>query len=395
MTTSRREFLACAGAAAGVLVAGGLAPKPRSSPERRGSPLKLLILGGTGFLGPHVVWDALEHGHEVTLFNRGQTNPELFAEIETLTGDRYGDYASLQAEIAKGRRWDGVVDTFAYVPKVVEDAIGVLGPGIGRYVLISTMSVYAGNDTPGADESDTLAAVSDETAAAIPTHREVGANYGAMKARCEAAAERLMPGRVANLRPGLICGPRDTTGRFSYWPIRAAEGGTMIAPGRPSDPIQIIDVRDLARFTVRCIEQGIAGVYNAITPEGELTIGAAVDASIQAAGSGAEAEWIDAGFLASQGVQAWQHMPAWVSSSTPGYAGFGRQSSARAHAAGLTCRPALETARGVLEYFRTRGPELEAERGAEFVAEWRRTVRGGLPAEREAEVLAAWLKQNG
>ena len=388
MTTTRRDFLAQAGLAAGALA---VAPAAFGAP-RTNKKLKLLILGGTGFLGPHVVWDALEHGHEITLFNRGQTNPELFSELETLTGDRYSDYASLEAEIARGRKWDGVIDTLAYVPKVVEDAINVLKPGIDHYVVVSTVSVYASNDVPGMTEDAELATVSDDVAAGIPTHREVGMHYGAMKARCEAAADRLMPGQVANVRPGLICGARDTTGRFSYWPIRASEGGTMIAPGTPTDPVQIIDVRDLARFINRTIEDRATGAFTVVTPPGEVTMGDVIEGSIKAAGADTTPEWINADFLAAHGVQPWQDMPAWVPTSTPGYAGFGLASTARAQAAGLTCRPVRDTALAALEYYRTRPDILAESMGEEFDrAQLEQRIRGGLTPMREAEVLKAWM----
>ncbi len=396
MTTTRREFLAQAGLAAGALTAAGLAPHAAGLPLGNRKNLKLLILGGTGFLGPHVVWDALEHGHEITLFNRGRTDPDLFSDLETLTGDRYSDLSALEAEIASGRRWDGVIDTFTYTPGVVEDAVNVLKPGIDHYVVVSTMSVYASNDEPGADESAPLAEVADDVADAIKTHREVGVHYGAMKARCEAAAERLMPGAVAYPRPGLICGARDTTGRFSYWPIRGSEGGTMIAPGTPDDPIQIIDVRDLARFINRVIEDKSTGPFNVVNAASEVTMGSVVRDCIAAGDAGTEAEWLDAEFLASQGVQAWQQMPAWVPPTTPGYSGFGLAATGRARKAGLVCRPVRETADAVLEYYRSR-PALLAERmGEEFDrGQWERRIRGGLAPEREAEVLRAWSTRDG
>lgn len=396
MARSRREFLAQAGVTAGMLAAAGVAP---SAFARLARPAKrrLLILGGTGFLGPHLVWDALDRGHEVTIFNRGRTAPDLFEgrAVETLLGDRYGDYASLEEAVANGRTWDAVIDTFAYVPKVVEDAIAVLRPAIQQYVVISTMSVYASNDEVGADESAAVATVTDEVAAGIPTHREVGMHYGAMKARCEDAASRLMPGAATNLRPGLICGARDTTGRFTYWPVRASEGGTMIGPGTPADPVQIIDVRDLARFTLLACEDGLTGAFNVITPQGKETIGSVIEGSIAAADAATEVEWVPADFLAARGVQAWQQMPAWLPPTTPGYAGFGRQSAAKAEAAGLRCRPVGETAAYALNYYRHRAPEIAEEHGEEAAEQWRIRVRGGLDFETEQAVLEQWRRENG
>lgn len=391
MTTTRRDFLAQAGLAAGALA---LAPSALAHTTRSSKKLKLLILGGTGFLGPHVVWDALERGHEMTLFNRGRTDPELFGDLETLTGDRYSDLSALEAEVAKGRRWDGVIDTFTYTPNVVADAVNVLKDAVDHYTVVSTMSVYAGSDTPNADESAQLAEVADDVAAGITSHRDVGMHYGAMKARCEAAAEALMPGRVASPRPGLICGARDTTGRFSYWPVRASEGGTMIAPGTPGDPIQIIDVRDLAAFILTLIENKASGPYNVVNAPRDVTIGSVVNDCIAAGQAGTQAEWIDAAFLASQGVQAWQQMPAWVPPTTPGYAGFGLASTERAKAAGLTCRPIKATAEAVLEYYRSRPAALAEQRGDDFNRQqWEQRIRGGLDPMREAQVLKAWMDQ--
>lgn len=398
-SSTRREFLGqAAGVAAGAAMMGvgpsALAQTRSAMEQPAGKKLNLLMLGGTGFLGPHVVWRAVERGHTVTLFNRGRTGPEMFPDLEHIEGDRYSDLSNLEAAVADGRTWDGAVDTFAYVPSVVTDMMNVIADAVGHYSLVSTISVYPSNDTPGADESAPLAEISDEEAAAIPTHREVGVNYGAMKARCEQAGEAGMPGRITNVRAGLIVGARDTTGRFTYWPVRASEGGTMIGPGNPSDPLQVIDVRDLANFIVLSIEKKLSGPYNAISPAGHFTIGDVVNTSVKVANAGTEVEWIDADFLAANGVQAWQHMPAWVSPTTEGYAGFGMMDCSKAMSAGMTIRPLKETIESALEYYRTRGPEIAAERGEEFGAQWLRSVRGGLPAEQEAEVLKAWAERD-
>jgi len=266
----------------------------------------------------------------------------------------------------------------------------VIRDAVQHYTLVSTVSVYADFGTVGADESAPLAEVPDDVAAGIKSHREVNEHYGAMKARCEKAGEDGMPGRIANVRPGLIVGPRDTTGRFTYWAVRGSEGGTMIAPGDPKDPIQVIDVRDLADFIVLAFERKLSGAYNAISPAGMFTIGDVVESAIRVGDAGTEAEWIDADFLAAHGVNGWQHMPAWISQSTPGYEGFGTNNCEKATKAGMTIRPMDETMRATLEYYRTRGPELVAERGEEFGAQWRQSVRGGLPKELESQVLEAW-----
>lgn len=392
LTTTRRRFLA---RASGIAAAAACAPAPlalaRTRLGARGAakPMKLLMLGGTAFLGPHIVWEALARGHEVTLFNRGRTNPELFGDLEQLTGDRYGDLASLEAAVGAGRTWDAAIDTFAYVPRVVTDAIEVLRPAIQQYVVVSTISVYADSATPGADEDAPLAEVADEIAADIHRHTEVGMHYGAMKARCERAAEEGMPGRVTSVRPGLIVGPRDTSGRFTYWPVRASEGGTMIGPGDGSDPTQFIDVRDLAAFIVRCVERKHVGAYNADRPAGATTMRDLIEACRRIADAQCEVEWIPGEFLLARGVRPWQELPAWVPPEGE-YAGFGRRSTERAGAAGLRIRPLEQTVRATLEYYRTRGPEIDAEHGAEAGTDWRRRVRGGLAAAREEGVLREW-----
>lgn len=393
--STRRTFL---GQAAGVAAALGLSPMALAQARsvmtgRAPKALDLLMLGGTGFLGPHIVWRAQERGHNVTLFNRGQTGPDLFPDLDLINGDRYSDLSGIESAVKDGRTWHGAIDTFAYVPGVVTSMIGALGAAIQHYTMVSTVSVYADSDTPGADESAPLALVSDEVAAGIATHREVGEHYGAMKARCEKAGEGLMPGRFASIRAGLIVGPRDTTGRFSYWPVRATEGGTMIGPGDGTDPIQVIDVRDLADFIVLCFEQKLDGPFNAISPAKMFTIGDVVASANRVADAGTEVEWVDADFLEQHGVQAWQHMPAWVPPTAPGYAGFGLSSCERATKAGMAIRPMDETMRATLEYVNTRGPELAAERGEEFGQQWRRQIRGGLPPEMEAQVLKAWFER--
>lgn len=394
--STRRTFL---GQAAGVAAALGFSPMALAQGRammtgKAPKALDLLMLGGTGFLGPHIVWRAQERGHNVTLFNRGQTGPDLFPDLDLINGDRYADLTGIEAAVKDGRTWHGAIDTFAYVPSVVTNMMKALDGAIQHYTTVSTVSVYADSNTPGADESAPLAEVSDEVAGAIPTHREVGEHYGAMKARCEKAGEEAMPGAVANIRAGLIVGPRDTTGRFSYWPIRATEGGTMIGPGDGTDPIQVIDVRDLADFIVLCFEQKLAGPFNAISPAKMFTIGDVVASAIKVADAGTEVEWVSADFLEENGVQAWQHMPAWVPPTAPGYAGFGLASCEKATKAGMKIRPLDETMKATLEYVNTRAPEIVAERGEEFGTQWRKQVRGGLPPELEARVLKAWMDRS-
>jgi 2'-hydroxyisoflavone reductase len=386
---TRREFMVTAG---GIAVGAAFVPSALAAVGRRreDAKLKILILGGTGFLGPSIVKRAQEAGHELTLFNRGKTGPDMFPELEHIEGDRYTDLSGLEKAVAEGRKWDAVIDTFTYVPKTVTDAMDVLLPAMGQFVVISTTSVYASSDEAGMDEGGALATVTDEVAAGIETHQQVGMHYGAMKARVEKAAEERFPGRVTVIRPGLIVGPRDTSGRYTYWPARASEGGTMIGPGTGADFVQVVDVRDLGDFTVTCIERKHLGVYNAVSPDGKFTIKDVVDSCVRVAGAGTSVEWVDAEFLAAQGVQAWQHMPAWVPNDAPGYRGFGRMSTAKSIAAGLKTRDLDETNRDTLAYYTERAKELEAERGAEFVVGWRKQIRGGLDPALEATALEAW-----
>lgn len=396
MTTTRREFLGQAGAIgvsaalAGGALGAGVLPRGRKR-------MKILMLGGTGFAGPQMVKRALANGHEVTLFNRGKTAPEMFPDLEHVQGDRYTDLSGLEKLVADGRRFDAVIDTFTYVPKTVTDAMDILLPAMGQYVVISTTSVYADRSTVGMDEEAPLATVSDEIASGITSHREVMAHYGAMKARVEKAAEERFPGRVCVIRPGLIVGERDTTGRFTYWSVRASEGGTMIAPGSGDDYVQFIDVRDLGDFTITCIERKHMGAYNGISPAGKWTIRDVVDSAIRVAheqtSSQTTPEWVDEEFLGANGVQMWRDMPLWVPNSVEGYQGQGRLSTARSIKAGLKTRTLDESHSGCLRYFMERGAEVEAERGDEFAAQWRARIRGGLAAEKEREVLALWRER--
>jgi 2'-hydroxyisoflavone reductase len=361
--TNRREFLAVtSGALLGVGTIGA------SGSERAREPKTILMLGGTGFLGPPTVEAALRRGHKVTLFNRGKTRPGLFPDLEKLHGDR--DKDDLKA--LEGRKWDAVVDTSANVPRWVKKAAAVLGPNIGHYIYVSSISAYDDLSKPGTDESAPVSTIQDTTTEKIDAR-----TYGALKALSEKAAESTMPGKVAVVRPGLIVGPEDPSDRFTYWPVRVARGGEVLAPGAPDDPIQLIDVRDLGAFLVRLIEDRTTGVFNALGPDKTLTMGRMLAACKDVSGSDATFTWADAEFLAKQGVHAWSDMPAWVPSGGE-TAGFARVSNARAIAAGLAFRPIADTARATLDWFRT----LPEDR--------RSKLRAGLTPEREAKVLAAW-----
>ncbi len=383
MGITRRDFVrlsAATGATVGLSGSLGSA-LARQAAASGGAPAggakRLLILGGTAFLGPEIVAAAKQRGWTITLFNRGKTHPEFFPELEKLRGDRKNDLKSLE-----GRDWDYCVDTSGYVPRHVRDSATLLRDHVKQYVFISTISVY-GESVPkvGTDENDPTGALPEGT---DPTTEAVsGATYGPLKALCEKAAEESMPGRVTNIRPGLIVGPTDPTDRFTYWPVRVAKGGDVLCPGTPSDPVQVIDVRDLAEWTVQCLERGLVGVYNATGPEGGMPIGQMLEACKRAAGPSCDAKflWGDAKFLEEQKVGPWQDMPTWVPPDGE-MAGFSRIAVAKAIAAGLKFRPIEDTARDTLAWWKT----LPAERQAK--------LKAGISPEREADALAA-LKARG
>jgi 2'-hydroxyisoflavone reductase len=323
--------------------------------------LSLLILGGTKYLGPELVNEAQARGHVVTLFNRGKTNPQLFPDVEKLRGDRNGDLKSLE-----GRSWDAVLDTSGYVPKQVADSAGLLAKNVAQYVFISTISVYPDGIKPGSDETAAVQTVPD------PTSEDVQKYYGGLKALCEAAAAA-MPGRVTNVRPGLISGPGDPTDRFTYWPVRISRGGDVLAPGSGEDPAQLIDVRDLAAWAITAIERKHVGVFNALGPARKMTMREMLEGCRRGVGSDARLVWADAKVLEKNGVGPWMDMPVWTGDDV----GFASISNARAVAAGMTFRPIDETAKDTLAWFKTLPPERQAK------------LQAGLTPEREGKVLAA------
>jgi len=319
--------------------------------------MRLLVLGGTKFLGRHAVEAALADGHEVTIFTRGQTNPELFPEAEHLTGDRDGGLGALA-----GRTWDGVVDTSGYVPRVVRQSAELLRASVGRYVFVSSISVYADPSRP-LDESSALDALQD------PFSENVEADYGALKAACERVVEELLGERGTNVRAGLIVGPYDPTDRFTYWPRRLAEGGDVLAPGDPAAPVQFVDARDLGAWLVRLAEDGPGGVFNATGPVEPLTLGALLDEANAAIGAGARLVWIDDATLLEAEVGPWMELPLWL----PGdeHAGMMRAGNRRAIEAGLRFRPVAETVLDTLAWSREAGeqrPTLTREKERELLA---------------------------
>jgi 2'-hydroxyisoflavone reductase len=386
MTLDRRRFVV--GTLAGSIAAGLAAacgarkdqevatmptPAPAPAPPAKKT---ILVLGGTGFLGPHVVTTALARGHTVTLFNRGKTHPSLFPEVEKLHGDRDGHLEALA-----GRRWDAVVDPSGYLPRLVKASAELLAPSIGHYVFISTISVYDKENVVNADESNPVATLAD------PANEDVKANYGALKALCERAAEAAMPGRVANLRPGLIIGPGDPTGRFSHWPTRLAAGGEVLAPGDGATPVQYIDGRDLGAWIVRVIEDKTVGTMNALGPASRVTIKQVLDECNRALGGKAQLTWVDAGFLDKQGVEGWSELPMWIDNKGD-FAGFGTLSNARAVKAGLVFRPVGETAKDTLAWLDAASVEGAAD--GLTAAQRTKARTSGIAPEKEAKVLAAW-----
>jgi 2'-hydroxyisoflavone reductase len=327
--------------------------------------MKILIIGGTIFLGRHLVDAAGERGHEVTLFNRGQHNPDLFPEVEKLRGDRDGGLDAL-----RGRRWDAVIDTCGSFPRVVRASAELLADAVGHYTFISSMSVYADLAAPGSDERSPVGIIADETVEEV-----TGETFGPLKALCERAVEAAMPGRALIVRPGLIVGPHDPSNRFTYWPHRVAQGGDVLAPDGPAHPARFIDARDLAAWTLRMIESGATGTYNARGPNETLTFGELLDTCKAITGSNARFVWVDEQFLLNAGVTPYTEMPLWIP-NLPERAGFYSVNSGKAIAAGLTFRPIAETIRDTLAWDATQPPDAPRP--------------SGLRPERERALLAAW-----
>ena len=326
--------------------------------------MRILIIGGTRFLGRHLVESALERSHEVTLFNRGKSNPNLFPQLETILGDREQDVEKL-----KGRIWDAVIDVSGYLPRIVHLSAEVLKESVARYVFISSISVYEDFKQTGIDESYPVGKLQDEMVEEI-----TGETYGPLKALCEKVVQDIYREGALIIRPGLIVGPHDPTDRFTYWPVRIARGGDVLAPQKPEAPIQVIDVRDLSNFILKLIQENASGVYNATGPDYELNIGKLLDVSKQVTGSNANIHWASVDFLNQHKVEAWSDMPTWVPDDEEGV-GFSRVDVSKAIEAGLRFRPLEETVRDTLAWAQTRPADHE----------W----RAGLTAEREAQVLAA------
>ena len=328
--------------------------------------MNLLILGGTKFLGRHLVEAALAAGHSVALLNRG-TRTGLFPAVEELRGDRSQGREGLQA--LRGRRWDAVIDTCGYVPRLVGLSAEMLRDAVGRYVFISSISVYAEfADAP--DESSPVAKLAD------PSSEDIPRDYGALKAACERVVTVTFGERALNIRPGLIVGPFDPTGRFTYWPMRVARGGEVLAPDDPAGNVQFIDVRDLARWTVQLVERNVGGVFNATGPAEPLRFDAFLQAATRALDAQCRFTWVAAPFLQAKGVQPWMELPLWVDDAP----GLNRTNVRRAIEMGLTFSALEKTIVDTYEWARAQSDrDGPASLGS-----------AGLRAEKEADVLAAW-----
>jgi 2'-hydroxyisoflavone reductase len=332
--------------------------------------MKLLILGGTVFLGRHLTEAALAAGHDVTLFNRGRHHPDLYPDLEKLRGDRDGGLDAF-----KGRTWDAVIDTCGYVPRLVRDSASRLADAVDHYTFISTLSVYADLRVRGLREEGAVGTLDDETVEAVTGGSE--GTYGPLKALCEQAAEAAMPGRVLSVRPGLIVGPYDPTDRFTYWPVRAAKGGDVLAPPTPQAPVQFIDARDLAAWVVRMAEHKKTGVYNATGPAERLTFEQFLDACNRTAGNAATFIWASPEFLAEEQVTPWRDLPLWVPDAAQGLL---QVDTTKATAEGLAFRPLAETLQDTLTWAQQR----PAPYG------W----QAGLSPEREAGLLDKWRSKS-
>ncbi len=354
----------------------GLSPllAQTSNVSKAAKPLKILFLGGTGFLGPHTVQYALDRGHEVTLFNRGNSTENLFPGIEKLVGNRDPDIdAGLSA--LEGRNWDCVIDTSSYVPRIAGASAKLLANQCQQYLMVSTISVYAGFSQVGMKENAAVGTLEDATVETID-----GATYGPLKAYSEAAVTQHFGNRATIVRPGLIVGPRDRTDRYTYWPVRASRGGNMLCPGDGTDKVQYIDVRDLAEFMVLCVEQNTTGIYNAVSDSNQETVKDMIDTCLSVTDADTNPVWADTDFLTEQGVRPWADMPVWVPNQGE-MAGMTQVDVSAALAAGMKIRDRKETALDTLNWFNTLPEERQM------------ATRAGMKMEREQEVLNEWFKR--
>jgi len=377
MTTTRRDFMEWSAAVYGAFTLGlpvtALSCSRTPLEKRASKPLRILFLGGTGFIGPHMVQEALDRGHTPTLFNRGRTNPHLFPNVEKLKGDRDGGLGVLE-----GHTWDAVIDTSGYVPHVVRASAELLKDVVNQYLFISTTAVYQPFNGIDIEETAPLATLDNPT-----TH-----TYGPLKAQCEREVRELFPTHSTVLRLCTIGGPGDRSNQFTYWVQRIDRGGEVLAPGDTTDPVQILDVRDLSEWVIRLLESATYGTYNAVGPEAELSF-AEFLYGIRATTSAATSfTWVDADFLAKHELYPWKQIPLWWPSRDDyrgapgggflGGTGFGLVNRKRAIRAGLTYRPLAVTAKDTLDWFET------------WTEPWESGSQPGLTLAEESDVLAMW-----
>ncbi len=380
MTTSRRDFVQLSLIAGGA-VGLGLARNARAASSDVGTAakkLKILILGGTGLIGPPMVEYAIARGHEITLFNRGKTNSHLFPDLEKLKGDRNDDISALKAQVDAGRRWDVVVDNTASIPRWVNESATLLADSADFYLYTSSVSAYADHSVAGADETAALGQITPEDEAKVLTTKDItGDNYGPLKARCEEEACKAFPEACCVVRPGLIVGPGDYSDRFTYWPVRVYRGGEVMAPGNPTDPVQFIDSRDLGEWYVELVENRTTGHFNGVGPKSPMSIAGMLHGIRATVSNDISFTWVPADFLEEHEVEAWRHMTVWVPAIGE-FAGYSTSNIDRAIEAGLTFRPLADTVVATMDYWNS----LPADR--------REKPRAGCPPELEEKTLAAW-----
>jgi 2'-hydroxyisoflavone reductase len=370
MPTGRRDFIRLSALASGALAVGivpgaqALSPSPR---PRNSNALRILVLGGTSFIGPFQVQYALDRGHTITLFNRGRTNTHLFPGVEKLVGDRNNDLRALE-----GRTWDVVIDNAERNPDWVDRSARLLAGKVGQYIFISSRSAYSDTSrVPMTSDAPTFTreTMSLREGQAIP--------YGLAKAESERAAERHFPGKTTIVRPGLIIGPGDLTDRFTYWPVRIERGGEILAPGTGKDPVQIIDVRDLCEWTIRLAENGTVGKFNGVGPFTPRPMDEFLYGIKAVTTSESTFTWVDSDFLAANGVRPYAEMPVWRP-AVGAFAGFARFDLTPEVASGLTFRSLADTTQATLDFYHKQTEEGKA------------SLRAGISPEREAEVLKLW-----
>ncbi|MES2015862.1 MAG: NAD-dependent epimerase/dehydratase family protein [Pseudomonadota bacterium] len=370
MRNSRRQFIQGTAALAGLAALGGHASAASASPAKS-APKRILVLGGTGFLGPAIVEAAKARGHHLTLFNRGRTRPGLFPDVEKRQGDRDPNKGEGLKSLETGE-WDAVIDDSGYVPRIVNASASLLAPRVKQYIYISSISCYKEPSPIGGDEDTPLATMADPTVEVMGKSFE---NYGALKALCEKAAEKAAPGRTTIVRPGYIVGPDDPTGRFTYWPARFDKGGEIAVPGAATDPIQLIDVRDLAAWLVLLVENNTVGKFNAVGPEKPMQWGRVIAACQKATATPGTLTWVPGEFVATlKDID----FPIWspYSGDTKGFHTWNVQ---RAVKSGLTCRPVEQTVNDTLAWYKSQVAMKEGGR-----------VKMAFTPENEAAVLSAW-----